>query len=116
MAKIILSKHALERAQLRGIELSVIEKVILNPEHKINLKDGKFKFIKKIYDRHYQVIASEVKKENKWIVISVWVRGENDRIPLIWTLISAPFRLFWWILKKLIKAFLTILAKTADKK
>jgi hypothetical protein len=116
MAKIILSKHALERAKLRNIELSVIEQIILNPEQKINLKDGKFKFIKNFNNRRYQVVAADIKKENKWLVISVWVRGEDDKAPFIWVLITAPFRLLWWLLKKLFQAFRVIIAKIAEKK
>lgn len=111
MAKIILSKHALERARLRGIELFVIEKIILNPEQKINLRDGKFKFIKNINNRRYQIVAADIKKENKWLVISVWVRGENDRAPFVWILISAPFRLSWWLLQSFFKLFKSLLQK-----
>lgn len=99
MAKIILSKHALERARLRKIELSVIEQIILSPEQKINLKDGKFKFIKTINGRLYQIVAADIKKENKWLVISVWVRGEDDQVPFVWKLITSPFRFVWWLLK-----------------
>lgn len=116
MAKIILSKHALERAKLRNIELSVIEQIILSPEQKINLKDGKFKFIKNINNRRYQVVAADVKKENKWLVISVWVRGEDDRVPFVWILITAPFKFLWWLLKNLFKLTSLIVAKIAGKK
>ncbi len=116
MAKIILSKHALERARLRHIELSVIEQIILNPEQKINLRDGKFKFIKNLNNRHYQIVAADIKKENKWLVISVWVRGEDDRLPLIWILISAPFKFLWWLLKNFFQTFRDIFAKIARKK
>lgn len=115
MAKIILSKHALERARLRGIELAVIEKVILNPEQKINLRDGKFKFIKNLNNRRYQIVAADIKKENKWLVISVWVRGEDDRVPFVWLLLSAPFRFLWYLLKNLFKIFLSLLQKLQEK-
>ncbi len=115
MAKIILSKHALERARSRKIALSAIEKIILNPDQTFNLKDGKFKFIKNLDNRHYQVVAAHIKKENKWLVISVWVRGEDDRAPFAWILITAPFRLIWWLLKNLVRFLLFIIAKIAGK-
>lgn len=115
MAKVILSKHALERARSRHIELAVIEQVILSPDQKINLKDGKFKFIKNLDNRRYQVIAASVKKEDKWLVISVWVRGEDDQAPLMWKIITLPFRLLWWLLKKLSSIIGKIIAKTARK-
>lgn len=112
MAKIILSKHALERARSRRIELALIEKVIANPDKKFRLDDEKTKFLKKVDNRRYQVVATYLKNENKWLVISVWVRGEDDRLPLIWILISAPFRLLWWLIKNLWQ----IIAKIAVKK
>jgi len=115
MAKIILSKHALERAKFRKISLSAVERIILNPDQTFNLKDGKFKFIKNLDNRHYQVVATHIKKENKWLVISVWVRGENDQVPFVWILITAPFRLTWWLLKILIRLISFIIAKIAGK-
>lgn len=99
MPKVILSTHAIDRAKLRKMELYGIEKLVLNPDKKISLGQNKFKFLKKIGDRRYQAIASYLPKENNWLVISVWVRGEDDRVPLIWQIITLPFRLLWWILK-----------------
>jgi len=116
MVKIILSKHALERAKSRKIATPLIEKIILDPDQTFNLKDGKFKFIKNLDDRHYQVVAAQIKKENKWLVISVWVRGEDDRAPFVWILITAPFRLLWYLLKNLFQIFLFIIARIAGKK
>ncbi|AKM81586.1 MAG: hypothetical protein UT13_C0001G0626 [Candidatus Pacebacteria bacterium GW2011_GWF2_38_9] len=112
MTKIILSKHALERARSRKMELSLIEKVVANPDKKFDLEENKSKFLKTIDGRRYQVVATYLQKENKWLVISVWVRGEEDQLPFIWILITSPFRLLWW----LIKIIWQILAKIAVKK
>lgn len=99
MSKVILSKHALDRAKFRKMEIGAIEEVVLHPQKEIDLGEGKIKFIKRIAKRNYQVIATHLNKENKWLVISVWVKGEEDRIPLIWQLLTLPFRLLWLLLK-----------------
>lgn len=112
MPKIILSKHAIERAKSRKMELTAIEKTIANPDKKFDLEEGKVKFLKKIDKRRCQVIASYLPKENKWLVVSAWVRGEDDRAPLIWILITLPFKILWWLLRTIWQ----IIAKIAGKK
>lgn len=112
MPKITLSKHALERARSRKMELYGIEKLILFPDDKVSLGENKFKFYKNVSKRHYQAIGTYLAKEDKWLIISVWVRGEEDSLPLAWLIITAPFRFLWWF----IKAFWQIIAKVAVKK
>jgi hypothetical protein len=111
MSKVILSNHALERAKLRKMKLTAIEKLILDPERKIVLGKQKFKFFRNIDNRYYQAVAIYLPKEDKWLVISVWVKGEEDRIPFIWTLMTWPLRLLWWLLK----TCWLIIAKIAGK-
>lgn len=111
MPKIVLSKHALERARSRQMELYAIEQLILYPDHKKDLGESKFKFQKIVKNRNYQAVATWLAKENKWLIISVWVRGEDDRLPFAWLVITAPFRLAWWLLQTLWR----ILAKIAGK-
>jgi len=94
------------------MELYAIEQLILFPDHKKELGDDKFKFQKIISKRNYQAVATWLAKENKWLIISVWVRGEEDRPPLVWLLIIAPFRLLW----ELFKLIWQIIAKIARKK
>jgi hypothetical protein len=98
MPKIVLSKHALQRARLRKMELYAIEQLILHPDQKFSLGENKFKFHKNISNRHYQAVATYLSKEDKWLIISAWIKGEEDQLPFIWLLISAPFRLLWWLL------------------
>ncbi len=112
MPEIILSNHARQRAKLRKIELSAIRQLILYPSNKIDLGENKFKFFKNVSHRRYQAVATHLKNENKWLVISVWVKGEEDQLPLLWLLISLPFRLTWWLIKSLWQ----IIAKIARKK
>lgn len=99
MPQITLSKHALQRARSRKMELYAIEQLILFPDRKSATEDGKFKFQKNISGRHYQAVGTYLAKEDKWLIISVWVRGEEDELPLAWKIITAPMRLTWWLLK-----------------
>ena len=112
MPKIVLTKHALQRARSRKMELYAIEQLILFPENKISVGENKFKFFKNIGERRYQAVASYLKKEDKWLIISVWVKGEEDQLPFVWIIITSPFRLIWWAIKLLWK----IIARIAGKK
>lgn len=116
MPKVILTKHALERAKSRKMELRYIEQAIGSPDEKIDLGENKFKFLKNIAGRRYQLIATFIPKENSWLVISTWVRGEEDQLPLVWRLLSAPFMLLWWLVKKTFSLLWKIIAKIASKK
>ena len=111
MPRIVLSKHAMARARSRQMELYGIEQLILFPDNKKSLGENKFKFQKIVKQRNYQAIATWLDKENKWLIISVWVRGEEDQLPLAWLIITAPLRLLWWLVKQLWQ----IIAKIAVK-
>lgn len=116
MPKITLSKHALDRARSRKMELYAIEQLILFPDRQSATADGKCKFQKHIAGRHYQAVGTYLAKEDKWLIISVWVRGEEDELPLVWRLLIAPLRLLWWLLSWLGRRLWQIAAKTAKKK
>lgn len=87
MSKIILSTHAKERLKKRRLSLWSLEDTITNPTKKISLGEGKCKYIKKQGSRLYQVVATYLPAEKAYLVISAWVRGEDDRSPLIWRLL-----------------------------
>jgi len=116
MPKITLSKHALQRARLRKMELYAIEQLILFPDQKTELEDDKFKFQKNISGRQNQAVATWLAKENKWLIISVWVRGEEDELPLAWRIIILPLQVLWWLLSFVGQSLWQIVAKTAGKK
>ncbi len=59
------------------------------------------KFIRTLNNRNYHVVAQWKKQEQSWLIVSVWVRGEDDREPFATQLVLAPFRLLWWILRKI---------------
>ena len=104
---LILTNHAAARQSLRSINLEALYQTIHQPDKKIRVEDEKWKFIKKINGRQYQIIANYLTDQKKWLVISAWVRGEEDQVPLIWQLISAPFKLIWLVIKTIIQALIS---------
>jgi hypothetical protein len=96
---VIFTKHALERKKLRKISNSEIDQTLYHPDQKIRLKPSFYKFIKTIDDRKLQIIAQYLKDQKKYLIISVWVRGEDDPTSLAWKLIILPFKLIWRFLK-----------------
>lgn len=101
---LIITKHAEERLKQRSITLQAIESTVLSPDKKFPGKQpGTTKFIKTVNNRLVHIVGQYLKEENKWLIISVWVRGEDDQAPLSWQLISLPFKLVWWVVKKAFK-------------
>jgi len=79
-AGVTFTTHALERMKLRNIYRFEVKETILNPERTIEDEDDKVKFIGKelSLNRSHHVIARFLPEENKWLVISTWIRGEED--------------------------------------
>lgn len=78
-SQIILTKHAISRGKQRYVTQNRIEQTLMYPENSFLIEEEKTKFIRNIDGRQFQVIATYLPKENKWLVISVWVKGEEDR-------------------------------------
>lgn len=120
MATIIISTHARERIANRRISLTDLEQTITHPDFRSDQADGKVKFGKTITGRKHQVVATFLEQQQAWLIISAWVRGEEDRLPLVWLLISWPFRLAWqltlWLLQRFWQLSKRIFAKSAGKK
>ncbi len=95
----IFTKHALKRQKLRKINLTSINQVINFYDQKIKLKNDLYKFGKIINQRKIQLIAQYLKRKKQYLIISLWVRGENDPLPIVWQIIILPFKIIWWILK-----------------
>jgi hypothetical protein len=107
--QVIFTKHATERMSLRSVSESDVRSVLNNPGRTQPAgKPETTKFIRTLRGRDLQVIARHLTAENKTLVISVWVRGEDDPVPLIWTLLAFPFKLSWWIMMQLFKALLKL--------
>lgn len=106
---IIFSKHALERAQDRSITQDLVASVVKSPDKRFDgQKQGTVKFIKTINQRRIHVVASYLHDQKKWLVVSVWVRGEDDKAPIMWQVLTAPFKFSWWIIKHLNRSFFKI--------
>jgi len=104
MAGYILTHHAKERLQQRWITESVIESVLRSPDRtEPGSKPETVKFVRVINDRQVQVVGKYLMAEDKWLVLSVWVRGENDQEPLIWTIITFPFKLIFKLLSRIVQ-------------
>jgi hypothetical protein len=99
---IIFTDHALERLEGRSITQDMVYRVVTDYSNKYP-KGNTTKFIKTVNNRKVHVVAQYLKDENKWLVISVWIRGEDDKTPLAWRIITFPFWLIWIFIKWLVK-------------
>jgi len=100
----IFSHHALDRVQDRSVTQDSVVSVLRHPEKTFpGHKPGTTKFIRTLNDRRIHVVASYLVDQKKWLVISVWVRGEEDKVPFAWQLITLPFKVVWWLIKLLLK-------------
>lgn len=91
---LVFTNHALERLKLRSIAQSDIKQVLSNSDKKLSSdKSGQIKFIRTLSNRTIHVVAKRLPDQNKWLIVSVWVRGEDDPIPLMWRIITLPFKI-----------------------
>lgn len=103
----IFTKHSLERLQSRSISQDAAVQVLKNPDTtQPTDKPSSTKFIKTLGGREIHVVATHLPQEKTWLVISVWVRGEEDKAPLMWQLITLPFRLLLKLLRFVFKRVL----------
>jgi hypothetical protein len=72
------TKHARERLDLRRLSEDMIIEVMRKPNTTRNIDDGKIKFTGKVMGANVHAICKPLIEENKWLVISLWVRGEDD--------------------------------------
>jgi hypothetical protein len=99
MSRYIFTKHSLERLRQRSIAQSDAESVLAHPDRtEPGKKPGTVKFMRLIHGRNIQLIATYLEDQKKWLIVSAWVRGEDDRQPLLWTVLRWIFQ---QILKKL---------------
>ncbi|MDR0463458.1 MAG: DUF4258 domain-containing protein [Pseudomonadales bacterium] len=114
--EIIYTKHAKERIEMRKLYKPDIEETLLEPDQTIQQDKLNFKFVKTIEGRKYQVVAKYNDEEKKWIIVSAWVRGEEDPPNYLWLIITFPFRALWWLLKKLFGFIWKQIKKSTNKK
>jgi hypothetical protein len=110
--KFIFTNHALERLQQRSISQSMAESVLHNPDRtETGKKPGTVKFIRTLNGRNIQIVATLLEDQRKWLVVSAWVRGEDDKVPFVWQVITLPFRFSWWLLRTLFKLIMPVAKK-----
>jgi hypothetical protein len=101
MSEFIFTKHALQRLSERSISQDAAESVLRNPDKTVpGQKPGTVKFIRQLNGRNTQLVATYLEDQKKWLVVSAWVRGEEDKESIVWLLITAPFKLVWWLIRK----------------
>lgn len=98
---LVFTTHALERLKDRSLSQDSIYKTLQNPDFKKEMGRDKTKFFRTLNKRKVQVVASYLNEERKWLIISVWVRGEENKQPLVWRMLTLPFRIVWWFSKKI---------------
>jgi hypothetical protein len=103
---LVFTKHALERMERRSISREMIRRALSKPDITVPghnpKKQNQVKFIKTINERRLHVVATLL-PEKKWLIVSSWVKGEEDKAPLMWLILSFPFKVafkvLWWLLK-----------------
>jgi len=75
---VVFTKHARERLDLRRLSEDAIIQVMRKPNTTQKLDEGKIKFIGEVMGSKVHVICRPILEENKWLVISLWVRKEDD--------------------------------------
>ena len=74
----VLTNHAKERMELRSITASMISHALANPHSIQDESDESVKYIRFTDGRQLHVIAFYNPNQKKWIVKTVYVRGESD--------------------------------------
>lgn len=101
---IIFTTHAEERMRKRKMARFDIERTLKNPDQSFPGKKAEtVKFIKHIDSRRHEVVAKYLKDQNSWLILSVWIRGEDDPASWIEWIVLAPFKLVVWCFKKVVK-------------
>jgi len=72
----------------------MVVKTLKTPEKKVKEDNGNTQFTKMVYKRKVQVVANYQNDERKWLVVSAWVRGEEDPKPLWLQILLFPLRIF----------------------
>ena len=78
---VVWTNHALERLSKRGIPQADALTVMKSPSKTYPGKKGSsVRFIRTVNGRRLFVVAVMDEEAKKWIVLSVWVRGEEDKL------------------------------------
>lgn len=110
---LVFTNHALERIGLRSISQHHVQQVLADPDKTFpSDKPEQIKFIRLLHNRTIHVVAKHLSDQNKWLIVSVWVRGEDDPVPLMWQIITFPFK----IIAKIASIILAYIKKSTLEK
>lgn len=99
----IWTDHAVERLKKRHISQADALKVMANPTKTFpGKKPGTVKFIRTINDRRIHLVG-KLNEQKQWVVLTAWVRGEEDRDDVVVRIVKWIFSMIFKILKALIK-------------
>lgn len=97
---VIFTDHAIQRLKRRRISQDMAVDAVRKPDRKQAEDDEKTRFVREIKGRNVQIVATYLKDEQQWMVVTGWVRGEDDPrrwwvhvLLLPWYLIRALGRL-----------------------
>ena len=100
MSDFIFTKHALQRLSERSISQDAAEAALRQPDRtEPGKKPGTVKFMRTLNGRNIQLVGTYLQDQKKWLIMSAWVRGEDDKVPLMWQIITLPFKLVWWLIR-----------------
>lgn len=89
----IWTDHAIDRLNKRHIPQADALKVMANPAKTFpGKKPGTVKFIRTINDRCIHLVG-KLNDQKQWVVLTAWVRGEEDREDVVVRLVK--FLLSW---------------------
>lgn len=109
---LIFTNHALNRMKERSIQQHTIWQVLQHPDvTRPEDKANTARFIRTIDDRNYHVVATYLPDKKKSLVISAWVRGEEDKLPLIWQILAFVIRNIWRLIQWLGRLLVKLLKK-----
>lgn len=103
---LIFTDHALQQMKKRRIKHRMVYEAIKKPDTQEPEEDDKVRFTRVIDERDLHVVASFVPTQDKWMVVTAWVRGEEDPRPFTIVLLLLPFRilrLLWRIFRFVLK-------------
>jgi hypothetical protein len=79
---IIYTDHAGQHMKLRRISPAMVAAALDKPERSVPANDGDTRFIRTVNKREVRVVSHYLPDERAWLVVSTWVRGEDDPLPV----------------------------------
>ena len=95
--RIVYTDHAHERIGLRRLSKTSIEQTIRHPDRVQKIENGETKYTKRMGSKLYQVVVKIDHQQEAIIVVSAWIRGQEDPPDYLWKFITLPFRLIRWL-------------------